>query len=236
MRESALHVVGTNRLLDLLPQADKERVLPTMERITGKQGDVLFKRKKTITHVYFPLGGVISMVLALTSGERVECAMVGNEGMSGVSLVHGVTASRFDILFQVPGEAMRMSTAAFCEEMARNGAFASLNRRYAEACLGLIAQSTACNNFHAVEQRLSRVILMSQDRVGSDKIPLTQRFLAEMLGVRRTSVSPAAGALQREGLIRYTRGVIIVLKRAELKARSCECYQSVRKDFECLLR
>jgi CRP-like cAMP-binding protein len=216
MRERSLNVLGRNHLLDLLPRKDRKRLLPAMERVAGKHGDVLSKRQKTIS-------------------ERVECGTIGNEGMVGLPLLHGVGVSALEVFFQVPGEAMRLPATAFAEEVARNGALARLAHRYAEAFCGLLAQSTACNNIHAVEQRFSRLILMSHDRVGSDTIQLTQGFLAEMLGVRRSSVSPVASILQRDGLIRYKRGVIVVLKRRELEARSCECYVAVRKEFERLL-
>ena len=235
MRECRLHMLGRNHLLESLPQDDKKRLLPAMERVIGNQGDVLFKRNGRITNVYFPLSGVISAVVVLSNGDRVECGTIGNEGMAGLPLVHGVERSRFEICFQVQGEAMRMSVAAFEEEMALDGPLARLARRYAEAFCGLVGQSTACNNIHAVEQRMSRLILMAHDRVGSDTIQLKQDFLAQMLGVRRSSVSPVAGLLQRDGLIRYRRGVMVVLKRRELEARSCECYLSVRKDYERLL-
>lgn len=235
MRERRLHVLGKNHLLELLPDNDKKRLLPAMERVVGKQGDMLFKRNKPITHVYFPLSGVISAVIVMADGERVECGTIGNEGMAGLPLVHGVDKSRLEVFFQVPGEAMRMSASTFRQEMRLNGALAHLAHRCAEAFCGLVAQSTACNNIHAVEQRLSRLILMAHDRVGSDTIHLTQDFVAQMLGVRRSSVSPVAGVLQRDGLIRYKRGVIVVLSRRELEARSCECYLTVRKDYERLL-
>jgi CRP-like cAMP-binding protein len=236
MRERSLNVLGRNHLLDLLPRKDRKRLLPAMERVAGKHGDVLSKRQKTISHVYFPLSGVVSVVVVMDGGgERVECGTIGNEGMVGLPLLHGVGVSALEVFFQVPGEAMRLPATAFAEEVARNGALARLAHRYAEAFCGLLAQSTACNNIHAVEQRFSRLILMSHDRVGSDTIQLTQGFLAEMLGVRRSSVSPVASILQRDGLIRYKRGVIVVLKRRELEARSCECYLAVRKEFERLL-
>lgn len=235
MRNCTLHVVGKNYLLDLLPEADKQRLLPPMEHVVGQHGHVVSKANKPITHVYFPLAGVISVVIIMASGERIECGSIGNEGMAGLPLLHGVDRSRLEVSFQVPGEAMRMSARVFSEEIALNGTLARLTHRYAEAFCGLVGQSTACNNLHAVEQRLSRLILMAHDRVGTDTIQLTQGFLAQMLGVRRSSVSPVAGILQRDGLIRYRRGVIVVLKRRELEARSCECYFTVRKDYERLL-
>lgn len=235
MRDRTLHMVGKNCLLEQLAKADKERLLPSTERVIGEHGDILFKPNKPITNVYFPLSGVLSVVVVMVSGERIECGLIGNEGLAGLPLLHGVSRSRFEVCFQVPGEALRMSATAFHEEMARDGVLARLAYRYAEAFCGLVGQSMACNNVHAVEQRLSRLILMTHDRVGSDTIQLTQGFLAQMLGVRRSSVSPVAGTLQRDGLIRYRRGVIVVLKRRELEARSCECYVTLRKDYERLL-
>jgi CRP-like cAMP-binding protein len=232
-----LHVLGTNHLLELLPREEMERVTSRMERVVGEQGHVLYTPNTPIAHVYFPLSGVISLVTVLADGgKRVECGTIGNEGMAGLPLLHGVAHTHLDVFFQVPGEAMRMPASAFAEEIARGGAFASLTLRYAEAFFRSVAQVAACNNTHAVEQRLSCLILMCHDRVGSDTIQLTQEFLAQMLGVRRSSVSPVASVLQRSGLIRYRRGVIVVLNRAGLEARSCECYLAVHRHFERLLQ
>ena len=235
MRPRSLHVPGKNRLLELLPHEERKRLLGTMEHVVAEHGHVLFKQDKPIAHVYFPLSGVVSLVLVLHSGKPVEYASIGNEGMAGLSLLHGVSRSCGDVFFQVPGEALRMSAASFEAEIMRKGAFKGILQRYAEAFFGLVAQSIACNNNHGVEQRLSRLILMSHDRVGSDTIHLTQEFLSQMLGVRRASVSPVAAVLQKDGLIRYKRGVIVVLKRRELETRSCECYRTACKDYERLV-
>jgi CRP-like cAMP-binding protein len=232
-----LHVPGTNHLLELLPPEDKTRMMSSMERVVGHQGHVLYTPNTPISHVYFPLSGIISLVTVLgDAGKRVECGTIGNEGMAGLPLLHGVAHTHLEVFFQVPGEAMRVSASAFAEEIARRGALAHVTLRYAEAFFRLVAQTAACNNIHAVEQRLSNLILMSHDRVGSDTIQLTQEFLAQMLGVRRSSVSPVASVLQRSGLIRYRRGVIVVLDRSGLEARSCECYLAVRRHFEGLLQ
>ena len=232
-----VHVLGTNHLLELLPREDKKRVTSGMERLVCDQGHVLYKPNTPMTHVYFPLSGVVSLVTVLAdAGKRVECVTIGNEGMAGLPLLHGVADTHLDVFFQVPGEAMRMSASAFAEEIARRGALAHLALRYAEAFFRSAAQAAACHITHAVEQRLSSLILMCHDRVVSDTIQLTQEFLAQMLRVRRSSVSPVASVLQRSGLIRYRRGVIVVLNRAGLEARSCECYLAVRGHFERLLQ
>lgn len=237
MRKRALHVLGKNHLFELLPAEDRERLTPSMDRVIGEQGHMLFEPNKPITHVYFPVSGVISLVLVMKSGgKRAECGTIGNEGMAGLPLLLGVDHTQLEVFFQVPGEAMRMSASVFAMEIERRGALAVLTLRYAEAFFRSTAQAAACNNLHPVDQRLSSLILLSHDRVGADTIRLTQTFLAQMLGVRRSSVSPVAGGLQRDGLIRYRRGIIDVVNRPELEKRSCECYMKVRQDFERLLR
>jgi CRP-like cAMP-binding protein len=235
MPKCTLHVSGKNRLLEMLPDGDKQRVLANAERVAGKRGKLLFMANKPIAHAYFPLSGVISLVIPTGTGKHIEFGSVGNEGMAGLALLHRVDRGCGEAFFQVPGEALRMRADAFAQEIARRGALEGVLHRYAEAFLHLVAQSTACMSVHSVEQRLSRLILMSHDRVGSDTIELTQEFLAQMLGVTRGSVNEFAGMLQKDALISYKRGVIVVLDRKRLERRSCECYRRVSRDFQRLL-
>ncbi len=231
----SLHIVGQNHLLQLLPDAERERLLFTMKRVTTEHGDVVFESNQPITHVDFPLYGVISIVVVMEEGGTAEVGTVGNEGMAGVPLLLGTERTPNKAFYQVPGETMRMSAAAFRKEIAARGPFESIMRLHAQGFLNQVSQSTACNRLHAVEQRLCRWILMSHDRVGGKTVRLTQDFLAQMLGVRRASVSVVAATLQKAGFIRYRRGIIDVLDRAGLEESSCECYAVVRKEYERLL-
>lgn len=232
---SAIHVTGRNRLLELLPEDERQRLLARMEHVTPALGDVVFERDEPIARVDFPLGGVVSLVVIMEDGATVEAGMTGNEGMAGLPVVLGAQSSPTRAFYQVPGEAMRMPATVFSEELQRSQPFRDALHRYAQAFLIQVAQATACNRLHPVDQRLSKWILMSQDRVGADKLLLTQEVLAQMLGVRRASVTVAAGMLQKAGFIRYSRGVITVLDREALESATCECYGVVRRELERLL-
>ena len=230
-----LHVGNQNRLLQLLPEAERERVLATMKRVETAHGGFVFERNQPITYVDFPLSGVISIVVEMEEGGIAEVGTVGNEGMAGLPLLLGAERSPNTAFYQVPGETMRMSAAAFHKEIAARGRFERTMRLHALCFLNQVSQSTACNRLHAVEQRLCRWILMCHDRVGGEQVHLTQNFLAQMLGVRRASVSVVAATVQKAGFIRYRRGIIDVLDRAGLVESSCECYAVVRKEYERLL-
>jgi len=236
MRTNLLHVDGKNRLLELLPRLDKTRIMSAMNEVSGSAAEVLFEGRAPITHVYFPTAGVISLGLGLTGGKTAEVGMVGNEGMAGLALLHKTTRNRVGARYKVAGGALRMPGSVFLEELSRDGAFEGIVHRYAEAFFAQVAQSTACNVLHTIEQRLCRWILILHDRLAGDSIQLTQAQLANTLGVRRSGVNVAAVSLQKAGLIGYTRGVVGVLDRRGLEARSCECYVAVRTEFERLLR
>jgi CRP-like cAMP-binding protein len=171
----------------------------------------------------------------MADGRAVEFGTVGNEGMIGLPLFLGADRSPHRAFTQVPGDALRMRAEDFREEMGRQGQLAGLLRRYNQALMNQMAYSVACNRLHSVEERMCRWLLMTHDRVGADRFPMTQEFLAQMLGVRRPSVTVVAGVLQKAGLIAYARGWVVILDRAGLEAASCECYRVVRDDFERLL-
>ena len=236
MSISKINVPGQNHLLSLLPEAERARLMLQMERVDTRHGETLFEQHEPIAAVDFPLMGVLSVVIVMEDGGVAEVGTVGNEGMAGIPLVMGTDRSPARAFYQVPGAAYRMTAAAFRAELEKSAVFVDVMRRYAQAFLNQVSQSAACNRLHALERRLCRWILMSHDRTGGDRIALTQEFLAQMLGVRRATVSVAAGMLQKAGLIRYNRGIIHVLDRPRLEESSCECYHVVRNETEVLLR
>jgi CRP-like cAMP-binding protein len=228
-------VRGENRLLTLLEAAGEGGIIKQMERVTLKRRAELFRADVPITHAYFPLTAVGSLVVTMDEGMSVEVGTIGNEGMVGIPLALGSDRSPTLAFVQVGGDLMQLRSDVFKAQVARSEAFANIVRLYTQAFFAQAAQFGACLRFHHIEQRLCRWILMTHDRVGKDTLPLTQEFLAIMLGVQRPSVTLAAAALQKAGLIKYRRGVIDVLDRAALEAGSCECYHIIRKEHERLL-
>ena len=224
-----------NRLLDSLPRADIERLRPHLEAVSVGVKHVVYEPNGPIKHVYFPTGCVISLVTYLEDGASVEMATVGREGMVGLPIFLGADTMPSRAFGQVPGDALRITAAAFTEEIKRNGPLVRVLNRYTQALFNQVAQTTACNRVHLVEQRCARWLLQTHDRVGSDQFFLTQEFLAQMLGVRRSGVSAAAGLLQKAGLIRYARGRITILDRPGLESAACECYGVIKREFDRLL-
>jgi CRP-like cAMP-binding protein len=182
-------------------------------------------------YVYFPISGIISILLVLENGMMIEFATVGREGMTGVPLFLGLEEANMALVSQVPGEALRMSRVNFLAEVARNAGFAAIVGRYSGVMLALVAQSAACNRAHHVDERCARWLLMTHDQAGADAFPITQEFLAQMLGVSRPSVALSAEALQADHLISYHRGQLTILDRAGLELAACECYAVIRKRF-----
>lgn len=219
-----------NLLLAALPAADYARIEPSLETVSVKLKDVLHKPGDPLRHVYFPGGGFCSVLTVLEDGGMVEVATIGREGMVGMSAI--LDSGPVPSMAMVQAETdttYRMAVAAFRAEMDRRGAFHGLMSRYAQALIAFVMQSTACNAVHSIEQRLARWLLMAQDRVAANEFPLTQEFVAMMLGATRPTVSVVAGTLQRAGLIRYHRGHVTVLDRAALEAASCECYRTATR-------
>ncbi len=226
---------GQNRLLAALPRAEYERLLPKLEKASLALKEVVYEANGPIAHVLFPLSGVMSLVLITEGCLAVEVGTVGNEGLVGIPAFLGTDRSPTRVIAQVPGQAWRMEAPVFQEEMRRLGQLHGLVQRYTQALMTQMAQSIVCNHLHSVEQRMCRWLLMTHDRVGADDFPLTQEFLAEMLAIRRPTVTAAAGALQKAGLIGYHRGTMTVLDRKGLEAASCECYRAVEKELDRLL-
>jgi CRP-like cAMP-binding protein len=232
---SRIHVPGENRLLAALPRNEYHRLRPHLVKVSLPLKDILYEANGPIPHVFFPLNGVVSLVIIMDGGIILEVGTIGNEGMVGTPVFLGSDSSPTRAISQVPGEALRMETKFFQKEMERRGRLFDLVQRYTQAMINQISQSTVCNHRHSVEKRMCRWLLMSHDRVGTDEFQLTQEFLAQMLGVRRPTVTAVAGTLQKAGLITYRRGRMTVLDRKRLEATSCECYEVVAKELDRLL-
>jgi len=217
-----------NFLLAALPAEVFDRIKPALDVIPLTLKDVLHKPGEPIEHVYFPGSGFCSVLTVLEDGSMVEVATVGREGMVGVSAVlRGDACDPSATMVQVDSDVCyRMSAHAFGAELDRRGEFSAILGRYAQAFLGFVMQSTACNAMHSIEQRLARWLLMAHDRVERDEFPLTQEFVAMMLGATRPTVTVVAGTLQRADLIAYQRGRVTIVDRRRLERASCECYRT----------
>jgi CRP-like cAMP-binding protein len=224
-----------NRLLAALPKKDYQKLLAASEPVTLVFGDILFEPGDNIRHVYFPNDGIVSLLSTVGEGEHVEVGMVGNEGMAGLPVFMGVSKSRTRALVQGEGSALRMKSAALRKETSNGSPLNKLLHLYTHSLMTQISQSAACNRFHQVNPRLARWLLMTHDRTAGDEFRLTQEFLSQMLGVRREGVTLAAGALQKQKLISYSRGQIKILDRAGLEATSCKCYEVVKDEYDNFL-
>jgi len=222
--------------LAALPAADYRRILPTLTTVPLKFRQVMHKYGEPIDTVYFIGGGVASVTNVMTDGRMVEVATIGNEGMVGVTVFLGGTLSPGEAFIQVPdGNGQAMPADAFRKELDRRGAFYGLMSRYSQAMQILIMQSTACNSLHTVEERCSRWLLMTHDRVDGDELRLTHEFLGYMLGVRRPTVSLVLGTLDKAGILHNGTKKITIVNRARLEDTSCECYRVVKSAFDRLL-
>ena len=219
-----------NRLLAVLSPEMRGRLLRAGKLEAFDAYQVLYTAGRQITHVYFPLSGVISLMIKMTNSDDVEVTTVGNEGVVGVSVILGVMSTTTHALGQIPGRALNVSAQIILTEMqGGDSPLSHLLRSYAEATIVQLAQYTACNKTHSNEQRCARWLLTTHDRVEGDEFMLTQEFLAEMLGVRRATVTMIAGNLQKAGVIDYSRGRIRIVNRRGLESVACECYDVVRR-------
>jgi CRP-like cAMP-binding protein len=226
-----------NRLLDALPAEETARLRPLLSCQQVDMKHLLLDRGQPIDAVYFPVRAVVSWLTTLVDRGGVEIATIGNEGVLGSPLLlgSGQMPAREFAQVQIPGEVWRLAAADFQAELARQGPFQAVIQRYVQALFSQVSQQVACNGVHSIEERCCRWLLLTHDRVGTDEFPLTQEFLSEMLGVRRASVTIAAGTLQKAGFIRYRRGRLTVLDREGLEGASCECYGIIRQEFDRLL-
>jgi CRP-like cAMP-binding protein len=230
-----MHVSSPNRLLASLLPGDFELLRPHLTPVELVHEAVLFETGDTIDRVYFPHTGIISLVVPLSGGEAIEAAMIGRDSMLGGSAAMNGLISLNKAIIQLAGVGETLEVGHFRKVADKRPDFRTILLRHEQALFAQAQQSAACNAAHPVEARLSRWLLRSRDLSGNDMLPLTQEFLAQMLGVQRNSVSPAANSLQKAGLIRYARGRIEIVDLEGLRSASCECYGTVKAQYDRLL-
>lgn len=224
-----------NRILAALPAEESGVIVAKSLRVALESRQILYEPGQTIHDVYFPNSGVVSWLAEIESGARVEVATIGIEGLVGFRALLDADTSPARVMVQVPGQGLRIGAADLKAMMSPGSSLMQIVHRYVNAFLTQVTQSVACNTFHSVQKRFCRWLLMTHDRVQSDHFPLTHELMAQMLGVRRASVSEAAQKLQTAGLIHYVHGKVTVLDRAGLEAASCGCYRTVKLDYDELL-
>ncbi len=229
------HDPRQNHLLAALPEEEGAHLLPHLERVPMPLGEAVCESGIPMRHVYFPTTCIVSLLYVMEDGASAEIAVVGNEGIVGVSLFMGGETTTSRAVVQSAGHAYRLKSQLLKDAFFRAGPMQRLLLRYTQALLTQMAQTAVCNRHHSVDQQLCRWLLLSLDRLPSNELAMTQELIANMLGVRREGVTEAAGTLQRAGLIRYRRGHITVLDRPGLEARVCECYSVVKREFDRLL-
>lgn len=224
-----------NGLIQALPPAELQGLMPHLESVDLAQGQVLYEPFEPISHVYFPINSLISLISLGEDGASLEVGMMDSEGAAGLLALIGPRTQPYRALVQVPGLALRVRLEILRDLFEKRKALRHQLLRYLHALFTQVAQSAACNRFHSLEQRLSRWLLDSQDRLNVDTFPYTQQLLSTMLGADRVTVTLAAGAMKTAGLIQYTRGQITILNRAQLESTSCECYRIVKNQFRQFL-
>jgi len=224
-----------NQLLAALPREEYTRLLPGMKEVELLPGQVLFEITDEVTHTYFPLSGMLSLLALTEEGGMIEIAMVGNEGVVGLPAILGVHKAPYRVTVQIRGHASVVRADVLRAAFHRGGRLQDVLLRYTYTLLAQISQSAVCNHFHKVEQRLSRWLLVARDRVHSNEFQLTQEIISHMLGIPRTNVTMRAGALQQKGLIRYSRGKITIVDPRGLEAAACECYRLVKEEISGFL-
>jgi CRP-like cAMP-binding protein len=224
-----------NRLLRALSPDDLDPLRPHLEPVPLPQKQTLSSAGTPIDHVYFPQGGMVSLVQPLENGTLIEVGMIGNEGLVGTPVLLGADSSPLETIVQIPGSALRMQVSAFREEVDRRTGLLVMLLRYVQALHIQVSLTAACNGRHTVPERLARWLLTAHDRSTNDQLPLSHEFLSQMLGVRRAGVTVALGTLKTAGLIRNTHAQVHIIDRVGLEAASCECYHTVRDEYARLL-
>lgn len=228
-------IQSANDLLAAMPSAEWLRIAPQLEPVELPLGKVLYESGATMSHVYFPTTAIVSLLYVMEDGASAEIAVVGHEGVVGISLFMGGETTPSRAVVQSAGQGYRLRAPAIKDEFNRSGPVMHLLLRYTQALITQMAQTAVCNRHHSLDQQLCRWLLLSLDRLSGSELVMTQELIANMLGVRREGVTEAALKLQRLGLIRYARGHISVLDRAGLEARVCECYSVVKNEYDRLL-
>ena len=223
-----------NKLLAALPASDRRRWLPELERVELQLGQILYEAGHTLSHVYFPTTSIVSLLYVMENGASAEIAVVGQEGIVGISLFMGGESTPSRAVVQSAGQGFRLAAQAIKDEFKRAPVL-HLLLRYTQALITQMAQTAVCNRHHSLDQQLCRWLLLSLDRLQGNELVMTQELIANMLGVRREGVTEGALKLQQAGLIRYARGRIAVLDRPGLEQRTCECYAVVKREYDRLL-
>ena len=224
-----------NHLIAALPADVQGRLLPNLELVALPLGKVLYESGDTLRYVYFPIDCIVSLLYVMENGASAEISVVGKEGIIGIALFMGGESTPSRAVVQSGGHAYRLPGPLLKDEFSRHGELLQLMLRYTQALITQMAQTAVCNRHHSIDQQLCRWLLLSLDRLPSNKLTMTQELIANMLGVRREGVTEAAGKLQRQGVIEYSRGNIKVLDRHKLEQLSCECYAVVKKETDRLL-
>jgi CRP-like cAMP-binding protein len=224
-----------NHLLDALPAEVRDRVFPHLEPLQLPLGKVLYESGGALRYVYFPTDSIVSLLYVMESGASAEISVVGNEGLIGIALFMGGESTPSRAIVQSAGHAFRLKGQLLKDEFNRHGEMQLLLLRYTQSLITQMAQTAVCNRHHSIDQQLCRWLLLSLDRLPSNRLTMTQELIANMLGVRREGVTDAAGKLQKAGVIEYNRGHITVLDRPKLEKMSCECYAVVKKETDRLL-
>lgn len=225
-----------NQLLAALPTEEYHRLLTHLEIVSLSRRQILHEINEPITYVYFPTQALASMVSLMEDGATIEVGVVGKDGMVGLPICWGGNSATTQAIVQIPGEALRMTADRLKAEFDRHEALYRLILLYTQNLFTQVAQTAACNRRHNVEQRLARWLLSIEDRVPGEQLLLTQEFIAQMLGIRRSGVTVAATALQQAGTIRYSRGKIAIVDREKLRSAACECYNVVKNESDRLMR
>jgi CRP-like cAMP-binding protein len=225
---------GQNQILNALPPAAQERLYPHLALVEMPLGKALYESGDVLRHIYFPTDSIVSLLYVLKDGASAEIAVVGNDGAIGVALFMGGETTTNRAIVQSAGSAYRLSGARLKEEFGRHTEMLHILLRYTQALITQMAQTAVCNRHHSVDQQLCRWLLLSLDRLASNKLTMTQELIANMLGVRREGVTEAAGRLQKIGVITYSRGNIAVVDRPRLEELCCECYGVVKTETDRL--
>lgn len=232
---SVIETPKTNHLLAALDEPAWARWSPLLEAVDLPLGKVLYESGGTMTHLYFPTTAIVSLLYVMENGSSAEIAVVGNEGVVGISLFMGGGSTPSRAVVQSAGKGYRLPAMATKNEFNRAGSVMHWMLRYTQALITQMAQTAVCNRHHSLDQQLCRWLLLSLDRLSGNELVMTQELIANMLGVRREGVTEGALKLQQAGLIRYARGHITVLDRAGLEERTCECYAVVKHEYDRLL-
>ncbi|MEM9927382.1 MAG: Crp/Fnr family transcriptional regulator [Cyanobacteria bacterium P01_D01_bin.50] len=225
-----------NQLLAALPLEEYQRLIPHLENIYLMSGEVLCEPGETMTEVYFPTLAMISLVSIMENGSTTEVGLIGKEGMVGLPVFLGGNSTTSRAIVQIEGAAIKLNAKVLKNEFNRGGELQKLLLLYTQALFTQASQNAACNRQHNIEARLARWLLTAQDCIADSELHLTQEFISQMLGTRRSGVTVAAGILQQAGIIRYTRGKISILDREALQATACECYHVIKNEYIRLLK